>query len=78
MERSRAADWTDEGGTSEEGKSPRQRGRAADWTCRGNGEVGGEGARNERVSDEGRRRVQRPRRRKEIPPSPLDIHTVSD
>jgi hypothetical protein len=25
-------DWTDERGTSEEGKEPRQRARAADWT----------------------------------------------
>jgi hypothetical protein len=28
----RTADWTDERGTSDEGKEPRRRRRAADWT----------------------------------------------
>ena len=32
MTEPKGPDWTDERGTSEEGKSPRRRGRAADWT----------------------------------------------
>jgi peptide/nickel transport system ATP-binding protein len=47
-------DWTDERGTSEEGKSPRQRGRAADWTVKGEGGGGRGGERGTSdPSDEG-------------------------
>jgi peptide/nickel transport system ATP-binding protein len=50
----RTADWTDERGTSEEGKSPCQRERAADWTVKGEGGGGRGGERGTSdPSDEG-------------------------
>jgi branched-chain amino acid transport system ATP-binding protein len=44
----RRADWTDERGTSEEGKEPRRRRRAADWTVKGEW-AGGRGGSEERA-----------------------------